>query len=380
MRQGTDLTAFNPQIAAIAMPNKSALSTTGEALMKGVDYYQGQQLKDLQQKRLDMQLKKETLDYDVANELRPYNLETAKANSRNITSLANSNEFKDKTKEEDRQNDINNKDRDFALNKEKLEADIKRQDRDFDLRTKEFNVNTDFKNQTLNLQREELGIKKQEQANKDKAEAYELLANPSYFAQQSETHTIDSKLDNIMNKDGMNVKTFSKAYGVLDGGIEKVKGAIGKNANTESDDILKIMSDKIYRDKARRDTAYNRENHDSIFRQPDAWKPEGANKANAIKIVTAYYNSEAAEINDYYNQKMTTATALKNPAFQKLFIEARDKDLALLNEKKEKAMNFYSDIEQPEQKQDPNKLNEVYNKNTTGRTNSMFKASDFSLK
>lgn len=199
------------------------------------------------------------------------------------------------------------------------------------------NANTNRMNADTSAKRLQFDATKEQ--SKQLQDASTLTASPSYFEQQGETKTISDNLKTIKD---MGIPNYNKAYGMVDGTWEKIGGWFGNNANTLSDNMLDMMKDKIYRNNVRRDTAYNRETHDKLYPSQTGWKSESANQANAVRTVTAYYNSEEAEINDFYNKKLTQATSLKNPAITEHLRQARAQDLAKLNQEKQEVLSFYN--------------------------------------
>ncbi|OCR99240.1 hypothetical protein A9K75_07900 [Campylobacter fetus subsp. testudinum] len=295
----------------------------------------GDKLYDIYQNSIKNAREQEKLNEEKANNAWNKNFQTEKFGWEQ-------NQADKKWEENQITRDINQANKVQEINdaKDKFNADQDWKNKNYNLSLANAKNDASYKKRVLDLQQQGLDLKKQEQQTKNLSEAGQILAQPSYFDQQGETKTIVDKLNTINN---MGVKNFNQAYGVADGALEKIGGWVGKNANTESDDILRMMSDKIYRNNVRRDTAYNKEQHDSLFRQPVWYKSESANQANAIKVVNAYFNSESAEINDFYNKRLTQATAMKNPAIAAHLENSKRQDLAKLETQKQQLLGFYKE-------------------------------------
>lgn len=93
-----DLTKFDAHIAALAMPDKSAITQAGDSMMKANDYIWGEKLKTLKTKNMELENKKGEQEYNFNEAKNPLLIDAAKlANQKSamdIDEAAKENEFK----------------------------------------------------------------------------------------------------------------------------------------------------------------------------------------------------------------------------------------------------------------------------------------------
>jgi hypothetical protein len=79
MANKNDLTAFNPQIAAFAMPQSSPLTEAGNAMIKGSDFIWAQKLNGIKAKAGELELKRAQQEYDKAEAINPIEIASKQA-------------------------------------------------------------------------------------------------------------------------------------------------------------------------------------------------------------------------------------------------------------------------------------------------------------
>ena len=79
MANKNDLTAFNPQIAAFAMPQSSPLTEAGNAMIKGSDFIWAQKLNGIKAKAGELELKRAQQEYDKAEAINPIDIASKQA-------------------------------------------------------------------------------------------------------------------------------------------------------------------------------------------------------------------------------------------------------------------------------------------------------------
>ncbi|MGH1601566.1 hypothetical protein [Campylobacter majalis] len=228
----------------------------------------------------------------------------------------------------------------LAFGKDKFNAEQAWKQKTFNFDIDKFNAEQDFraKQHADNMFYKNLALQDRIDARNEKiaeqnANAYQDLEGINIPAYNDSVGTLQAVISRVKDMSNNGKQTYANNQGFFQGGAENFKGFFGYgNNNQNGDDVLAILSQDMYNKKHRRDTKYNKEFHDSIYRLPSAGKFESVNQKNAALIVNDYTSTTKADINEKYNKLLAKPSVLKNPQLAKQIQSAKDAELKEFDE------------------------------------------------
>lgn len=298
---------YNPQ-RVVFNPDKMVIQSAGK--VGGVLY-------DIMSKNYDDKVKAQQFKQQIDLKQQEMDLNEAVKNNQILQQERN---FDYQAKQDEFKNDLALKQFDFLKQKESENNA---------LAWAKYNLDKDYKNKYLDY------LANKNTSNSDIANFN--LNIPKFLEQDKNLQIISQRLKDIQ---ATGAKSYYDSQGLFDGTWENIKGlAGGFNANKEQTNMFKIMSDKVYLYKVRRDTSYNRQRHDEIYQEPSALLPQTINAANYARMVKDFLAITEAELNEYYNEKLAKVSNLKNPLINELLERQRQEQL------KEFRNGFYAELE-----------------------------------
>lgn len=292
---------YNPQ-RVVFNPDKMVIQSAGK--VGGVLY-------DIMSKNYDDKVKAHQFKQQMDLKQQEMDLNEAVKNNQILQQERN---FDYQAKQDEFKNDLALKQFDFLKQKESENNA---------LAWAKYNLDKDYKNKYLDY------LANKNTSNSDIANFN--LNIPKFLEQDKNLQIISQRLKDIQ---ATGAKSYYDSQGLFDGTWENIKGLSGGfNANKEQTNMLKLMSDYIYIQKVRRDTNYNRQRHDEIYKEPSAWLPQTINAANASLIVKDFLALAEAGLNELYNEELAKISNLKNPLINQYYENMRQEQLKKFREK-----------------------------------------------